>query len=155
MNLVCYTRPDGGIDIVSFKANAGPSLGAVPPSATNVRIISDTDLPSDRYFRNAWRDSGATITIDMPTARNIHRANLLARAADFRERYHRLVRLRQLRGDNTGAADAGRKRDAIDVINYILLHTQIEAAATPAALRAVMPAELADEPPITGITGRS
>jgi len=148
VNIIIYTRPDGGISII-IPAHQSLSLARkdIPADATNVREVLASDIPADRYFRNAWRDSGATITIDMVTARGIHRANLITKAEDFRTRYDRLARSRQIRGDSTGATDAINRRNAIDAINYGQLHSRIEGAATPVALRAIVPTELTDEPP--------
>ena len=66
---------------------------------------------------------------------------------NFRERYHRLFLARSARGDTTGATQAAQRRDAIDAINYGQLNTRIEGASNPTALRAIIPTELADEPP--------
>ena len=40
------------------------------------RIITDDDLIPDRTFRNAWKDVGHKLDVDMPKAREIHKEHL-------------------------------------------------------------------------------
>jgi len=56
-------------------------------SAIGFRRIDDTDLPTDRTYRDAWADTGAgPLTHDMPRARGLHLARVrLARAKRFAE----------------------------------------------------------------------
>lgn len=35
-------------------------------------FIDDSELPTSKIFRQAWRDDGSKIQVDMPIARNIH-----------------------------------------------------------------------------------
>ena len=51
---------------------------SIPTEATNVRDLTDEDVPSDRYFRNAWTDAlpGTQIDVDMDKARVIHRTHI-------------------------------------------------------------------------------
>lgn len=82
MKKIVYTRAeDGGVSVivpapkVDLERVLGPLTDeqykahvmqrSVPPNAINVREIDDEDLPSDRYFRNAWTDEFNTPTIDI------------------------------------------------------------------------------------------
>jgi len=47
-------------------------------SVTSWRLAEARDFPSDRSFRDAWRDTGAGIEHDMTHAREIHRNRLRA-----------------------------------------------------------------------------
>ena len=76
MRKIIYTRPDGGISIVSMMEDTDTSLALamarLPVNATNVQIIVDVDIPTDRTFRNAWRqDITGQIVIDLPLARTL------------------------------------------------------------------------------------
>lgn len=42
------------------------------------RICSYDELPADRTFRNAWKDAGKKVDVDMPKAREIHLERLRA-----------------------------------------------------------------------------
>ena len=45
----------------------------VPMDAVNPRLIEESELPSqERDFRDAWKDNGARVEVDMPKAREIH-----------------------------------------------------------------------------------
>ncbi len=45
------------------------------------RGCDETNLPGDRYFRNAWEDTGTTVRVNMPRARTIH-MNRIRKARD-------------------------------------------------------------------------
>jgi hypothetical protein len=75
-----YTRPDGGISIITFasKEMIERSMGpltfeeyrdhvisrSIPADAINVREIADDVIPTDRSLRNAW--------VDLPTDNGIN-----------------------------------------------------------------------------------
>jgi len=42
---------------------------------TDVREISEADIP-DATYKDAWRDDGAALAVDMPAARQIHAARM-------------------------------------------------------------------------------
>jgi hypothetical protein len=44
----------------------------VPADASSSRIVDATDLPADATFRDAWRDDGVSVQVDMEQAREIH-----------------------------------------------------------------------------------
>ena len=80
MRLV-YSLPDGTITVVTAaeKSKIEQMLGelsddeykkhiydrSIPSNALNVREIQDSDLPSDREFRNAWCDTTPLTSIDI------------------------------------------------------------------------------------------
>lgn len=70
---IIYTRPDGGVsvihpagqlDVVKFAPEVADMTEAqfmewvkakdVPADATNVRLVQDSDIPTDRSARNRW-----------------------------------------------------------------------------------------------------
>lgn len=97
------------------------------------------EFVKDRTYRNAWRDSGGTMAVHMPHARDIHRQML--RAA-------RVPALAQLDVDYLRATEAGdtaaqaRAVAAKQRLRDAPAHPDIEAAQTPAQLQAVWPVEL-------------
>ena len=104
------------------------------------RLIDNADVPTDRTFRNAWRDTG-TITTDMPVAREIHREKLR------RLRRPKLLELdveymKALEDGDTAATKriAKQKQELRDVTD----DPAIEKAKTPKALKAVIPSGLGD-----------
>lgn len=77
----CFTRPDGGVSVVSaapkdsLERVLGPLTDeeyrshvlerSIPVDATKVREISDVDIPADRKYRNAWADITPASKIDL------------------------------------------------------------------------------------------
>src|SRR3990167_6600599 len=43
----------------------------VPPDVINLQFVDESAVPQDRTFRNAWRQSGASIRVDLPIARTL------------------------------------------------------------------------------------
>jgi len=109
----------------------------VPANATNVREISDADLPEDSVFRYAWDDSNpeSFIGIDLPKAKLI--------AHDIRrvDRENKLVPLDREEGYATTTST--RKSEIVTEKNAILdanatVQTDIDNAANETALRTVL-----------------
>jgi len=42
------------------------------PEGVARRVVEEGVIPSTRLFRNAWADDGATVAVDMETARGMH-----------------------------------------------------------------------------------
>lgn len=125
MRKIIHTKPDGGIVIVhpvrntigdealsdaQIEKRAWDRLLAY---ASNLRYIAPSAIPVDRTFRDAWRESGGQITVDMNAAKMLAR-NMLRR--------ERAVRFKALdgqwmrgigRGDLADAAAAEAKRETL------------------------------------------
>jgi len=85
MKAIIYTRPDGMLMVMRPVINTlGEAEGfteeqaeqrawrKLPVDAINPRFVVDSEIPTDRTFRDAWADAATEITIDMTKARNIH-----------------------------------------------------------------------------------
>ena len=75
MKRIIYTRPDGGLSVV-IPAQEGDigiaaSMAKLPVSAINPQIVDSSILPVDRTFRNAWRQNGANVQVDLTIARTL------------------------------------------------------------------------------------
>lgn len=103
------------------------------------RLVDQSALPTDRYFRGAWRNSGRKVTVDMPTAREIHRTKLRRMRAPL------LAELdtEYMRADEAGD-NAEKKRIATrkQALRDVTADPAIEKAKTPDALKAVLPPAL-------------
>lgn len=120
MRKIIYTRPDGGLSVVSPVIN---TLGeredfteaqaeqrawdALPSDAINPQFVDASAIPADRTFRGAWTHGGDKVAVDMGKAREIQ-AQRLADTAHA----------------DALAAQKQAARDAVDM-------TAINAAATP------------------------
>lgn len=98
------------------------------------RITTEAEVPTDRTYRNAWRDTGTSIVHDMVHARNLHRDMLReARTFQFTELDLEYMKADELDDKETKkrvVAERQRLRD-------ITKHPAIEAAQTIEDLKAV------------------
>jgi len=148
---IIYTRADGGCSVVTPAPNGKRDgedddaflarlIAGLPADAKDVRVIDANEVPTDRTFRNAWRNNGAgKPEVDMPAARELWRERMR------RARAPKLAALdvEYQRADE--AADAGRKADVVkrkQTLRDVTDDPRIEAAQTPDELKAVWPAEL-------------
>ncbi len=90
---IIYSRPGGEVSIVTpmsewiarlmakgmteDEAIASIQAKDVPSDAVDVVVIEDTAVPFDRWFRNAWRQVGGIVSIDVTTARGLQMAHIL------------------------------------------------------------------------------
>ncbi|MDZ4347906.1 MAG: hypothetical protein U1E51_36325 [Candidatus Binatia bacterium] len=110
----------------------------VPVNAINARVVDEIDIPTDRTFRNAWEDN-VGVKVNMPKAREIHREHLRALRRPLFEQNDLVLRDALLDGDTIKQAEAITTRDALrDVTD----DPGIQAAQTPEALKAAVPAIL-------------
>ena len=82
------TMPDGTVQIMylvdgadlqeAIDKHCAINKKGIPinPRPVSVRQVTHADIPQDRTFRNAWRDTGTTIKHDMDHAREIHMARV-------------------------------------------------------------------------------
>ncbi len=100
------------------------------------REIDLEHLPKDRTFRDAWRDSGKAVDIDMPKARDIHRNTLRA----LREPKLKELDIEYQKADETG--DGAKKKEIAarkQALRDVTASPAIEKAATPEELMAAIP----------------
>lgn len=141
------TRPDGGVSVsrplgwgdvpdeteAEWLARVRAHLATAYPSAT-IRQATESDVPTDRTWRDAWRDNGTAIEVDMARARDIFRDRI--RAA-------RAPRLEALDVAWMRAAEAGDRNEqgriaaAKQALRDAPMHPAIEAAKTPDELAAI------------------
>lgn len=152
MRKIIYTRPDGQLCVVHPVRNTHPipetltdaeiekrAWGRLPADAIGARWVEESDLPTDRSFRNAWQDSGKKVEVDMDKCREIHRDRLrAARAPEFAAN-DLALRDAMLSGDKEATAKAIARRDELrDVTD----HPSIDAAKSVEELKALWPEQL-------------
>ncbi|MEK9752562.1 MAG: hypothetical protein VW338_05035 [Rhodospirillaceae bacterium] len=104
------------------------------------RRIEKTDIPGHAEYRDCWRDTGAAIVEDMPTARTIHMGFIRA------ERDAELGRLDQLElqylGNPARAAELAEVRAEKQTLRDIPQTFDLSGASTVDELKALWPAGL-------------
>lgn len=75
MSKIIYTNSDGTVSIINPTGDVNNAIKDVPTSFSYV-IVEDSVIPTDRSFRNAWKQNSKTIETDMAKAREIHKTNI-------------------------------------------------------------------------------
>lgn len=104
MKKIIFTRPDGGLSIVTPARSEEEAWKKLPKDAINPKWIDDSVIPKDRSFRNAWKDDGVKIEHDIMKCRNITKERL---------RIERAPKLAALDIEFQRAIEEGRPTDDI------------------------------------------
>ena len=75
MSKIIYTNSDGTVSIITPAGDVNDAIKDVP-SGLSYEIVEDSAIPTDRSFRNAWKQNGKTIETDITKAKEIHKANI-------------------------------------------------------------------------------
>ena len=75
MSKIIYTNSDGTVSIIIPAGDVNDAIKDVP-SGLSYEIVEDSAIPTDRSFRNAWKQNGKTIETDMTKAKEIHKTNI-------------------------------------------------------------------------------
>lgn len=107
---------------------------------TAVREIAEADIPDVPELKEAWRDNGQKVTVDMPLAREIQAKSI----AEALEREASRLRVEETRAVLTGrdATDHKAKLAAIKAFNPMEESVKIKNAKTPRDLSLAWPAML-------------
>ena len=150
MRKIIYTRPDGGLSVVGPVINTTPpeqiteaqaeqrAWAKLPKDAINPRFVEESEVPTDRAFRNAWVDTG-TVAVDMPKAREIHKDNLRRQRAPLLVSLDVDYQRADERGDTAEKARVAAKKQAL---RDATADPSIAAAKTPEELKAAIPEAL-------------
>tara|TARA_B100000530_G_C15869939_1_gene452947 strand:+ start:459 stop:890 length:432 start_codon:yes stop_codon:yes gene_type:complete len=85
MSKIIYTNSDGTVSIINPTGDVNDAIKDVP-NGLSYEIVEDSVIPTDRTFRNAWKQNSKTIETDMAKAREIHKTNIRnARTLKFAE----------------------------------------------------------------------
>lgn len=100
------------------------------------RVLKDEEIPEDRTFRNAWKDTPKGIKVDMKKAREIHKGRLRSQRAPLLA----ALDTEYMRADEEGKVAekkriAKRKQELRDATD----HPPIAKAKTPDELKAAIP----------------
>ena len=72
MSRIIYTNSDGTVSIITPAGDVNNAIKDVP-SGLSYEIVEDSAIPTDRSFRNAWKQNSKTIETDMTKAKEIHK----------------------------------------------------------------------------------
>jgi hypothetical protein len=109
-------------------------------AVTSVREIAEADVPSSTDLREAWRDDGANITVDVPAARDAHAERIVDAQASELARLKIAERKQRLKGNTAQADQSAADLTALEALDLDELAAQIQLASDATALAAIWPA---------------
>ena len=127
---IIFQNESGGVSVIIPTESVELALKDVPPGVP-YEIVSADDIPSDRYFRNAWVADGAAVAVDLGKAKDIgHDIRRQQRAEEFQP-FDEII-AKQIPGLNATEAEAARAqiRD-----KYAQVQLAIDTAADPDSIK--------------------
>jgi len=153
---ILVERPDGGVGVVCPAFRTKRTTETMDQFLTRIRlrcapyavrwkVIDASEVPTDRYFRNAWRLSvaGDQIRIPRAGAEALHRQNLRRMVERKREKWIDRWSECQATGDAAGAAAAQQKLQALQSVES----TDLTTPATLQDLKSCVPHVLKEQDP--------
>jgi len=135
MNRIIYQTESGGVAVIIPTESVELALKDVPEGVA-YEIVSKADIPSDRYFRDAWVMGDCCVDHNIDKCKQIgHDKRRAARAEEFKP--HDEVIMKQIPGADAEAAEAAR---AAIRTKYEQVQTAIDAATTPDDIKAALEA---------------
>ena len=135
MNRIIYPTPEGGVAVIIPAESVELALKDVPEGVP-YEIVAADKIPSDRFFRNAWKTNGAAVEVDLGRARAIgHDIRRAKRAEEFQP-FDEVI-AKQIPGKDAAQAEAKRQeiRD-----KYSEVQDAIDAAESPEEIKAALEA---------------
>ena len=133
---IIYQNNEGGISIIhptgalSIEEVAAKDV----PAGVAYEIVEEADIPSDRFFRNAWVANGGAVDVDLNKAKDIgHDIRRTKRAEEFQP-YDEVI-AKQIPGVDAVAAEEARKEIRF---KYELIQEAIELAVTPDEIKSAL-----------------
>jgi hypothetical protein len=135
MKRIIYQNETGGVSIIIPTESVELALKDVPEGVP-YEIVDEADIPSDRYFRNAWVMGDCCVEQDLNKCKEIgHDIRRQQRADEFAP-YDEVI-AKQIPGVDAVAAEEARQqiRD-----KYALIQDVIEGASTPDDIKTALEA---------------
>ena len=127
---IIFQIETGGVSVIVPTGSVELALKDVPEGVP-YEIVSADDIPSDRFFRNAWIADGAAVAVDLGKAKDIgHDIRRQQRAEEFQP-FDEII-AKQIPGADAIAAEAARAqiRD-----KYAEIQLAIDTAADPDSIK--------------------
>ena len=132
---IIFQNESGGVSVIVPTGSVELALKDVPEN-TPYFIASTDDIPSDRFFRDAWVADGAAVAVDLGKAKDIgHDIRRTMRAEEFQP-FDEII-AKQIPGLDASEAEASRAqiRD-----KYAEIQLAIDTAADPDSIKLALEA---------------
>ena len=130
---IIFQNESGGVSVIvptgelPIEAVAAKDV----PAGVPYEIVNAADIPSDRFFRNAWVADGAAVAVDLGKAKDIgHDIRRTMRAEEFAP-FDEII-AKQIPGADATEAEANRQ--AIRE-KYAFIQDAINAASDPNSIK--------------------
>ena len=133
MKRIIYQTPEGGVAVIIPSESVELALKDVPEGVP-YEIVDASEVPADRFFRNAWKANGKKVEVDLPKAKAIgHDIRRAKRAEEFGP-YDEVI-AKQIPGKDAGKAEQARQaiRD-----KHAAIQDAIDTADTPGKIKAAL-----------------
>ena len=133
MKRIIFQNESGGVSIIIPTESVELALKDVPEGVP-YEIVDEADIPSDRYFRNAWVMGDCCVEHDLDKCKEIgHDLRRQQRAEEFKP-YDEVI-MKQIPGADAVAAEEARQeiRD-----KYALIQDVIEGASSPDEIKTAL-----------------
>jgi hypothetical protein len=135
MNRIIYQTESGGVAVIIPTESVELALKDVPEGVA-YEIVSEADIPSDRFFRNAWVMGDCCIEHDLDKCKALgHDIRRQQRAEEFKP-YDDVI-MKQIPGVDAAAAEEARQSIRE---KYALVQDVIEGASTPEEIKTALEA---------------
>ena len=137
---IIYQSESGGVAVIIPTESVELALKDVP-AGTPYEIVDVADIPSDRFFRNAWVMGDCCIDVDLGRCKAIgHDKRRTQRAEEFKP-FDEVIS-KQIPGVDAAEAEASRQQIRF---KYALIQDAIEIASTPDEIKAALEAAQSPE----------
>ena len=135
MKRIIYQNETGGVAVIIPTESVELALKDVPEGVA-YEIVDEADIPSDRFFRNAWVMGNCCIEHDIDKCKALgHDMRRTQREAEFKP-YDEIIS-KQIPGADTTAAEEARQ--AIRE-KYALIQDAIDVAEDPDTIKLALEA---------------
>jgi hypothetical protein len=130
---IIYQNESGGVSVIVPTGSVELALKDVPEGVP-YEIIDSADIPSDRYFRNAWVADGAAVAVDLGKAKDIgHDIRRQQRSEEFQP-FDEII-AKQIPGADALEAEANRAQIRF---KYALIQDAIDVAESTGDIKAAL-----------------
>ena len=130
MSRIIYTKSDGTVSVITPAGDVNDAIKDVP-SGLSYEIVEDSAIPTDRSFRNAWKQNSKTIETDMTKAKEIHKTNIrkarIPKLAELDIEYQRATETSANTSDIVAKKQALRDAPAASGISTAANTTELKA----------------------------
>ena len=136
MKRIIYQNESGGVSVIIPTGELPIEEVAAKdvPEGVPFEIVNAADIPSDRFFRNAWVANGTAVEVDLDKAKDIgHDIRRTQRAEEFKP-FDDII-AKQIPGLDASEAEASRAQIRF---KYGLIQHAINAASDPEEIKAAL-----------------